>query len=228
MSRPRCSPPASGLLLSLPRPRCATQRFSRCTIGPIHPMRHLTSIGQPTTHGLLIVLTPDKWPALVNGIGRPELLTDARFADPAKQAANSAQLTAILDQTFASQPMAHWREVFEHAHLTFGVVLGARRSDQGPAAQGERHCRSTRWRRREPNIHDQQPPPGARHCQGSGHDARPSLANTARKSSGNSASMVPRSKVCEPAAQFRRHGDSPHRPKCRNRALPAMISRTEE
>ena len=70
----------------------------------------------------VIVLTPDKWPALVNGIGRPDLLTDARFADPAKQAANSAQLTAILDQTFASQPMAHWREVFEQAHLTFGVV----------------------------------------------------------------------------------------------------------
>ena len=33
------------------------------------------------------------------------------------------QLTAILDQTFASQPMSHWREVFEQAHLTFGVVL---------------------------------------------------------------------------------------------------------
>jgi formyl-CoA transferase len=70
----------------------------------------------------LIVLTPDRWPALVHGIGRPDLLTDARFADPAKQAANAAQLTAILDQTFASQPMAHWREVFEQAHLTFGEV----------------------------------------------------------------------------------------------------------
>src|SRR5258707_435392 len=63
----------------------------------------------------LIVLTPDKWPALVNGIGRPDLLTDARFADPAKQAANSAQLTAILDQTFAAQPMAHWHEIFGQA-----------------------------------------------------------------------------------------------------------------
>src|ERR1700676_4737286 len=60
----------------------------------------------------VIVLTPDKWPALANGIGRPDLLGDARFADPVKQAASSAQLTAILDQIFASQPMAHWREVF--------------------------------------------------------------------------------------------------------------------
>jgi crotonobetainyl-CoA:carnitine CoA-transferase CaiB-like acyl-CoA transferase len=71
----------------------------------------------------VIVLTPDKRPGLANGIGRPDLVTDARFADPAKQAANSAQLTAILDQTFASEPMAHWRQVFEQAHLTFGVVL---------------------------------------------------------------------------------------------------------
>jgi crotonobetainyl-CoA:carnitine CoA-transferase CaiB-like acyl-CoA transferase len=70
----------------------------------------------------VIVLTPDKWPAVVRAIGRPDLLTDGRFADPAKQAANSAQLTAILDQSFASQPMAHWSDVFERGHLTFGVV----------------------------------------------------------------------------------------------------------
>jgi formyl-CoA transferase len=49
-------------------------------------------------------------------------VTDERFADAAKQAANSAQLTAILDEVFASQPIAHWREVFDQAHITFGVV----------------------------------------------------------------------------------------------------------
>jgi crotonobetainyl-CoA:carnitine CoA-transferase CaiB-like acyl-CoA transferase len=70
----------------------------------------------------VIVLTPDRWSALANGISRPDLLTDARFADPAKQAANSPELTAILDETFSAQPMAHWHEVFEQAHLTFGVV----------------------------------------------------------------------------------------------------------
>jgi formyl-CoA transferase len=70
----------------------------------------------------LIVLTPDHWPALAKAIGRPDLLTDPRFADPAKQAANSTDLTAILDPLFSSQPMSHWVEVFEQAHLTFGVV----------------------------------------------------------------------------------------------------------
>jgi crotonobetainyl-CoA:carnitine CoA-transferase CaiB-like acyl-CoA transferase len=70
----------------------------------------------------LIVLTPDHWPALAKAIGKPELLTDPRFAEPAKQVANAAQLTAILDETFAAQPMAHWHDVFDQAHVTFGVV----------------------------------------------------------------------------------------------------------
>jgi len=70
----------------------------------------------------LIVVTPDKWPAFANGIGRQDLLSDARFADPAKQAVNSAELTSILDEAFAAQPMAHWHDIFEQAHLTFGVV----------------------------------------------------------------------------------------------------------
>jgi formyl-CoA transferase len=70
----------------------------------------------------VLVLTPDKWPALAKGIGRPELLTDPRFADPAKHAVNSAELTAVLDEVFRSQPMSRWREVFDQGHLTFGVV----------------------------------------------------------------------------------------------------------
>jgi len=70
----------------------------------------------------LIVLTPDKWPALARGIGRPDLLSDPRFADAAKQAANAAQLTEVLDKEFGSQPLAHWQDVFNRAHLTYGVV----------------------------------------------------------------------------------------------------------
>jgi formyl-CoA transferase len=39
-----------------------------------------------------------------------------------KQAANSAPLTAILDEVFGAKPMAHWHEVFEQAGITFGRV----------------------------------------------------------------------------------------------------------
>jgi formyl-CoA transferase len=70
----------------------------------------------------VLVVTPDKLAALAKGIGRADLLSDARFSDPAKAAANMAQLTAILDAVFAAQPMAHWHEVLERAHLTFGIV----------------------------------------------------------------------------------------------------------
>ncbi len=70
----------------------------------------------------LIVVQPKDWPALANAIGRPELLTDPRFADAAKQATNSTQLTAILDEVFRSQSLPHWREALDRAHITYGVV----------------------------------------------------------------------------------------------------------
>jgi formyl-CoA transferase len=71
----------------------------------------------------LLVVTPDKLKALATGIGRADLLTDPRFSDPAKLAANAAQLREILDETFAKQPLSHWREVFDKAHITYGAIV---------------------------------------------------------------------------------------------------------
>ena len=59
---------------------------------------------------------------VAKAIGRADLLTDPRFSDPANLIANMAQLTAILDEVFSAQPMAHWYEVFNGVHVTFGVV----------------------------------------------------------------------------------------------------------
>jgi formyl-CoA transferase len=70
----------------------------------------------------LIVMTPDRWPAFAAGLGRPELVADPRFVDPAQRAMNASQLTAILDEVFRSQPMAHWHDTLNQAHVTFGVV----------------------------------------------------------------------------------------------------------
>jgi formyl-CoA transferase len=72
----------------------------------------------------VLIVMPDKLAAVTKAIGRPELLTDPRFSDPAKLMANMSQLTAILEQVFASQPMAHWYEVFNGVHVTFGAVRG--------------------------------------------------------------------------------------------------------
>jgi crotonobetainyl-CoA:carnitine CoA-transferase CaiB-like acyl-CoA transferase len=72
----------------------------------------------------LLIVTPDKLASVAKAIGRPDLLTDPRFSDPAKLVENMSALAEILDDVFGSQPMAHWREVFDGIHVTFGVVRG--------------------------------------------------------------------------------------------------------
>jgi formyl-CoA transferase len=70
----------------------------------------------------VLLVTPDKVAAVAKAIGRADLLRDPRFSDPEKLAANMGQLATILDGLFSAQPMAHWYEVFNAAHVTFGVV----------------------------------------------------------------------------------------------------------
>src|SRR5262249_11272892 len=72
----------------------------------------------------VLLVTPDKLVAVAKAIGRADLLSDPRFSDPAELMANMPQLTAILDEVFAAQPMAHWYDVFSGVHVTFGAVRG--------------------------------------------------------------------------------------------------------
>lgn len=71
----------------------------------------------------VLLVMPDKVQALAKAIGRADLLTDSRFS-PANLVTNMPQLTAILDEVFSAQPMAHWYEVFNGIHVTFGAVRG--------------------------------------------------------------------------------------------------------
>jgi crotonobetainyl-CoA:carnitine CoA-transferase CaiB-like acyl-CoA transferase len=72
----------------------------------------------------VLIVTPEKLEAVAKAIGRADLLTDPRFSDPVKLVANMPQLTTILDDVFGAQPMAHWYEVFNGVHVTFGAVRG--------------------------------------------------------------------------------------------------------
>src|SRR5215831_9774298 len=72
----------------------------------------------------VLIVMPDKLAAVAKAIGRPDLLTDPRFSDPAKLMVNMPQLTAILDEAFSAQPMEHWNEFFSGVHVTFGAVRG--------------------------------------------------------------------------------------------------------
>src|SRR5277367_6787100 len=70
----------------------------------------------------VLIVTPDKAHAVVEAIGRTDVLADPRFSDPSNLKANMSQLAAILENVFASQPMAHWYDVFSKVHVTFGAV----------------------------------------------------------------------------------------------------------
>jgi crotonobetainyl-CoA:carnitine CoA-transferase CaiB-like acyl-CoA transferase len=83
----------------------------------------------------VLLITPDKLAAVAKAIGRPDLLTDPRFSDPAKLMANMPQLSAILDETFCAEPMAHWYEVFNGVHVTFGAVRGPQEVIKDPQLQ---------------------------------------------------------------------------------------------
>ena len=72
----------------------------------------------------VLLVLPDKLAAVAKAIGRPDLLTDPRFSDPTKLVEHMPALMEILDGVFSSKPMAHWREVFDGIHVTFGAVRG--------------------------------------------------------------------------------------------------------
>ena len=52
------------------------------------------------------------WPALCRAVGRPEWLSDNRFATARDRAHNSRELIAALDQIFASRTLAEWATDF--------------------------------------------------------------------------------------------------------------------
>src|SRR5271156_428819 len=83
----------------------------------------------------VLIVTPDKLAAVTKAIGRPDLLADPRFSDPAKLMANMPQLSAILDEVFGAEPMAHWYKVFNGVHVTFGAVRGPQEVINDPQLQ---------------------------------------------------------------------------------------------
>ncbi len=68
-------------------------------------------------------LQPGKyWPLLCEAVGRPELATDARFADHASLMANSAEAIGILTDVFASATLEEWRGRLETFSGQWAVV----------------------------------------------------------------------------------------------------------
>jgi formyl-CoA transferase len=72
---------------------------------------------------ILTILNEDRqWPALARALARADLLDDARFATKPQRLANSQDLIRILDEAFATQDLAYWRDVLAANGLVFDMV----------------------------------------------------------------------------------------------------------
>lgn len=71
---------------------------------------------------LLVAAQRKDWPGFAKAIGMPQLIEDPRFSEEHGRAENAAQLVEVLDPLFASQTLAHWKDVLTAGRVIFGVV----------------------------------------------------------------------------------------------------------
>jgi crotonobetainyl-CoA:carnitine CoA-transferase CaiB-like acyl-CoA transferase len=62
------------------------------------------------------------WPDLVRAVDRPEWLEDPRFADMRGRRRHCAALVELLDEIFATRPLAEWAAVFDRVGLWWAPV----------------------------------------------------------------------------------------------------------
>jgi crotonobetainyl-CoA:carnitine CoA-transferase CaiB-like acyl-CoA transferase len=69
------------------------------------------------------LVNPEKlWPRFCRVVGRPDFVTDPRFAEPAGRRAHAQELIAILDVIFASEDAARWRTRLEAHDIPFAIL----------------------------------------------------------------------------------------------------------
>src|SRR3972149_3077391 len=88
---------------------------------------------------VLTLLTEEKdWERFARGIGRADLIADARFATMAARHANSPALVKILDGVFAEKDWAQWQATLEASDIAFEAVVRLQdlRDDRQMAATG--------------------------------------------------------------------------------------------
>lgn len=72
---------------------------------------------------ILSLLNEEKqFPVFAKVIDREDLLTDPRFETKPVRHKNAPALIAILDEVFATKPLAYWRKTLDGNGLIFGVV----------------------------------------------------------------------------------------------------------
>ena len=90
-----------------------------------------------TSDGLLNIAAnkQDQFESLVGAIGRPDLATDARFANREARKHNRAALTLQLEAVLQTQCSAHWAALFTRLGVPAGAVLSVPEALQLPQVQ---------------------------------------------------------------------------------------------
>ena len=71
---------------------------------------------------LVLVNQQREWPLLVEALGRPEWLSDPRFATHEARRDHGVELVALLEQIFLERDWPEWKAIFLAAGITFGPV----------------------------------------------------------------------------------------------------------
>lgn len=86
------------------------------------PNRVLYETSDGRYFNFFMVRTHEDFDAVLLAIGRDDVLTDPRFADAEARMENGFELVASLRETFAAQPMSHWRAVFREQGVPATIV----------------------------------------------------------------------------------------------------------
>jgi crotonobetainyl-CoA:carnitine CoA-transferase CaiB-like acyl-CoA transferase len=100
------------------------------------PNKPINALTNPYQSGddrwIMLAARRSAWPVLAKAIGRADLLSDPRFSDAAAVGQHPAELAALLDAEFRSQPLAHWQKVLDEARIPYGVVKTPEEAAEDP------------------------------------------------------------------------------------------------
>ncbi|HYH43054.1 MAG TPA: CoA transferase [Burkholderiales bacterium] len=92
-------------------------------LGAAHPQASPWDVYHGSDGAFVIAATRDEyWRSMVNGLGKPELADDPRFATIKTRVANRVEVNAILATLFREKPRKHWLEVLDRAQVPNGPV----------------------------------------------------------------------------------------------------------
>ncbi len=89
---------------------------------PMTPMINSYRAADDRWFELAMLPTDYTWPDVFASIGRPELTDDPRFGTDEARMAHTEELVAILDEAYATKPMAEWDRIFRKYNFIYAPI----------------------------------------------------------------------------------------------------------